>query len=352
MPRRDIREFDFLGLRAIVASARMHELLELVERVARTSATVLIQGESGSGKEVVARALHYLSSRSVRSWVDVSCGALPEHLMESELFGYERGAFSGADTAKPGLFELAHSGTLLLDEVGELEPKMQVKLLRVLDGTPYYRLGGTKKISVDVRVLAATNVDLAEAAAGGKFRTDLYHRLSQVTLRVPPLRERPEDVEALALHFAEQQAPGTRVERDALDALVGYAWPGNVRELRNVVTRACILARNGVVTAGDLDLPMTAMPTVLRLPSSSWGLMEGQAPLLPQAVRGANLDGIERATILRVLGETQGHRQRAADLLGISRRTLSRKLRQYRLEDQAGPEEGNWNHEQLSGKTA
>src|SRR5579862_7164316 len=188
----------FLGMTAVIASEPMRNLMAMVERVARSNATVLIAGESGSGKELVARAIHHHSLRSQKPWVDLSCAALPEHLLESELFGYDRGAFSGADSAKPGLFELAHQGTLFLDEIGELDPKMQVKLLRVLDGVPYYRLGGTKKVSVDVRVVAATNQELETAVEEGRFRSDLYHRLSQFTLRVPPLRSRVDDIAPLA----------------------------------------------------------------------------------------------------------------------------------------------------------
>jgi transcriptional regulator with PAS, ATPase and Fis domain len=323
-----VQQFEFLGLRTIVASRRMLETLDLAERVARSNATVLIQGESGSGKEVIARALHHMSLRSHRPFVDISCGALPDHLMESELFGYERGAFSGADGSKPGLFELAHTGTLFLDEVGELEPRMQVKLLRVLDGMPYYRLGGTKKISVDVRVLAATNADLELAGSTGQFRRDLYHRLSQMTMRVPPLRERHEDIGALASHFATQQQPGLEIGADALLSLQRHLWPGNVRELRNVMTRASIMASSGVITSRDLDLP------------ERWSVAPGPVAVPSPAARtGADLDDLERETILRVLDETEGHRQRAADRLGISRRTLSRKLKQY-------------HGRQLSGKTA
>ena len=323
-----VRHFEFLGLRAIVASQRMLDTLDLAARVARSNATVLIQGESGSGKEIIARALHQLSLRSHRPFVDISCGALPDHLMESELFGYERGAFSGADGSKPGLFELAHTGTLFLDEVGELEPRMQVKLLRVLDGMPYYRLGGTKKISVDVRVLAATNSDLESAALAGGFRRDLYHRLSQMTMRVPPLRERHDDIGVLANHFVAQHQPGLEIGPDAMQSLLRHMWPGNVRELRNVMTRAAILARSGVITAADLGLP------------ERFGLASGPVAVPSPGPRtAADLDDVERQTILRVLDETEGHRQRAADLLGISRRTLSRKLKQY-------------HGRELSGKTA
>ncbi len=201
-------KYDFLGLMTVVASPRMRQTLELASRMARTGATVLIEGESGSGKEVLARAIHHFSSRHNRAWVDVNCAALPEQLMESELFGHEKGAFSGADHAKPGLFELAHAGTLFLDEIGELDSRMQVKLLRVLDNAPYYRLGGTKKIDVDVRVVAATNVPLEAAVGEGRFRNDLYHRLTMLRICVPPLRERPEDVEALAQHFLWLQGTG------------------------------------------------------------------------------------------------------------------------------------------------
>ncbi len=183
MPAPEAQTLELLGLTAVIASPSMQPLLALTERVARSSAAVLITGESGAGKEIIARALHQFSPRAARPWVDVSCGAIPEHLIESELFGYERGAFSGAVASKPGLFELAHTGTLFLDEVGELDPRMQVKLLRVLDGMPYYRLGGTRKIQVDVRIVAATNADLERAASEGRFRGDLFHRLSQVVLR-------------------------------------------------------------------------------------------------------------------------------------------------------------------------
>src|SRR4051812_16057545 len=197
----------FLGMEAVIASQPMRSLMATVERAARSHASVLITGESGSGKELIARALHHYSQRSHKPWVDLSCAALPEHLLESELFGYEKGAFSGADVAKPGLFEMAHQGTIFLDEIGELDPKMQVKLLRVLDGVPYYRLGGVRKVSVDVRIVAATNRDLETAVGAGEFRQDLYHRLNQISLCVPPLRERAEDIAPLARYFLSQHDP-------------------------------------------------------------------------------------------------------------------------------------------------
>ncbi len=293
----------------------MLKLLELVERIAQTNAAVLITGESGSGKELIARAVHHYSLRCAKPWVDVSCAALPEHLVESELFGYEKGAFSGADSPKPGLFELANHGTLFLDEIGELEPRMQVKLLRVLDGVAYYRLGGVRKVTVDVRVVAATNQDLEQMVTNGDFRGDLFHRLGQICLHVPPLRERADDIVPLADHFLKQTNPRSFFSESALAELQRYNWPGNVRELRNAVTKAAVLARDPEIRNDDL---MLGQPKA------------GGVAALSQAVSNpANLDGMEKTTILKVLAQTNGHQQKAAELLGISRRTLSRKLKLY-----------------------
>jgi DNA-binding NtrC family response regulator len=311
MPGSAVDTLQVLGLTAVVASQRMRQLLELTQRVARTSATVLITGESGSGKELIARALHHYSLRCHRPWVDISCGALPEQLMESELFGFEKGAFSGAGSAKPGLFELAHTGTLFLDEIGELEPRMQAKLLRVLDGAPYYKLGGTRKVSVDVRILCASNRNLPEQSRNGGFREDLYHRLSQVRLHVPPLRERPDDIVPLARYFLQTQNPALNLGAAAERRLEQYCWPGNVRELRNLIIRAAILAPEGLLEPEHLGLPELAA--------------------LAGNINDPTLDGLERQTILRVLDEMGGRRQRTADRLGISRRTLTRKLRLYGL---------------------
>jgi len=201
---------------------------------------------------VVARSIHHYSPRNQKPWVDINCGALPEHLIESELFGHEKGAFSGAESQKPGLFEMADKGTLFLDEIGELDAKMQVKLLRVLDRVPYYRLGGHKKISVDVRVLAATNQDLPKLIREGRFRADLYHRLSQVKLQVPPLRDRPEDAIALAEFFLGQQGPSLYLSADAEERILEYAWPGNVRELRNAIVGAAVMLNGNELRAADL----------------------------------------------------------------------------------------------------
>ena len=305
----------YLGLSAIIASQPMQKLMQLVIKVAQTNATVLISGESGSGKELVARAVHHYSLRCTKPWVDLNCGALPEHLIESELFGYEKGAFSGADTMKPGLFEAATTGTLFLDEIGELDTKTQVKLLRVLDGVPYYRLGGTKKVMVDVRVVAATNIALEEAIQVGKFRADLYHRLSPIQIRVPALRERPEDVGPLAGFFLQQHDPRRRFTPEAIAVLRRHSWPGNVRELRNVVTRAAVYSSDEEIGPGELphDIASKYMPAAT-----------------PEQIGTYSLDGLEQHTIFKVLAQTGGHQQKAADILGISRRTLIRKLKLYR----------------------
>ncbi|MGA3023998.1 MAG: sigma-54 dependent transcriptional regulator [Bryobacteraceae bacterium] len=303
----------YLGVTAIVASRTMRSVLDLIERVARTSASVLITGETGSGKEIVARAIHHHSLRTNRPWVDFSCAALPEHLVESELFGHEKGAFSGADTARAGLFELAHTGTLFLDEIGELDLRMQVKLLRVLDGVPYYRVGGQKKVAVDSRIVAATNQDLEAAVRSRQFRSDLFYRLAQCQIRVPPLRERRDDIVPIAEYFLEQYSAQASFSEEVKRALERYHWPGNVRELKNVVTHAMVDARDYRITLANLPPLEPAAPPVRYADDSS-------------------LDEVEREAILAVLHKTSGHHQKAADLLGISRRTLTRKLKLYRTD--------------------
>jgi len=300
-------------MEAVIASDAIRNLLATIERVARSQATVLITGESGSGKELIARAVHHYSLRSHKPWVDLSCAALPEHLIESELFGFEKGAFSGADTAKPGLFEMASGGTIFLDEIGDLEPRMQVKLLRVLDSVAYYRLGGVKKVAVDVRVVAATNQDLEEAVNQGRFRGDLYHRLAQFTLRVPPLRQRVADIAPLARHFLAQQDPRLSLSASAIAVLEAQPWPGNIRELRNVVTKAAVLAQNEEISAGDLSF----------MGSSRCGV---------EFAAATNLESVEKRAILEAVYASGGHQQKAASQLGISRRTLNRKLKLYRPE--------------------
>jgi transcriptional regulator with PAS, ATPase and Fis domain len=306
----------------VVRSASLLRVMKLAERVARHPAAVLIVGETGSGKEMIARTIHTHSLRSSQALVDVNCAAIPEHLVESELFGYEKGAFSGADSMKPGFFEMANKGTLFLDEIGDLDLKVQVKLLRVLDGVPYYRLGGNKKVSVDVRVVAATNHDLEKLVKAGRFRGDLYHRLAQFKLEVPALRERPEDVLGIAEQVLHQHYPESRFSRDAVDALLSYDWPGNVRELKNVVFGAVLQAKdaNVEISAADLRFPDSV--------SSS----------RPTSTEG-DLDQVEKRAILQALEKSGGNQGRAAEALGISRRTLIRKLKVYReagLEDTSG----------------
>lgn len=309
------------GTTAVVRSEAMHQLMGTAQRVARQDAAVLIVGETGSGKEMIAQAIHQYSLRCSKSFVDVNCAAFPEHLVESELFGYEKGAFSGADTTKPGLFELADKGTLFLDEVGELDAKVQAKLLRVLDGVPYYRLGGSRKVNVNVRVITATNRNLEEEVRQGRFRNDLYHRLTQFQLRVPPLRERQDDIPAIAEHFLLTQLPEARFTEDALKTLQRYAWPGNVRELKNVVLRAAVSVRPDTHEIRASDLPATICGT--------------PEPSMQLAFSG-NLEEMEKQMILRALAQNGDNQTQAAAQLGISTRTLRRKLEKYRKQGAAG----------------
>jgi two-component system, NtrC family, nitrogen regulation response regulator GlnG len=294
-------------------SQAMQEIYRALARLMATDLTVMVTGESGTGKELVARALHDYGKRRKGPFVALNMAAIPRELIESELFGHERGAFSGADSAKQGLFELANHGTLFLDEIGDIDPRLQVKLLRILDGASYYRLGGVKKVNIDVRLVTATNQNLKEAAEQGRFRSDLYHRLSQVRLTVPALRERPEDIAPLAMHFLEIQKPGMRISREALEALETYLWPGNVRELRNVVIGAAVFAPRMEITAEDL-------PQELRQSMFTSSLVSLNA-----------LGEAERAAISRVLEETHGHQVHAAEKLGISRRTLQRRIKSFGL---------------------
>jgi PAS domain S-box-containing protein len=301
----------------ILASPVMHKFMGLVDRVAGHTETVLITGETGTGKELIARTVHESSHRRGRPWVDINCAALPENLVESELFGYEKGAFSGADASKPGLFELAEKGTLFLDEIGELQQQTQSKLLRVLDGQPFYRLGGHRKIKVDVRIVAATNQDLEAAVKEGRFRKDLFHRLGQFRLSVPPLRERPEDIVALAEHFLRLKAPSKHFVPNAISALLSHAWPGNIRELRNLVAKVAVESSGSEVEVARISAVLSGEPAALR-----------QTASMPVG----NLDSMEEQMIIKALERTGGHRAQAAEQLGISRRTLSRKLKEYSID--------------------
>jgi transcriptional regulator with PAS, ATPase and Fis domain len=305
------QKHEFLGVAAIFGSDVMLRLLARAEKIASTNATVLINGESGTGKEVIARAIHHHSPRSSKSWIDVNCAALPEHLLESELFGFEKGAFSGANNSKPGLFEMADGGTLFLDEIGDLDLRMQAKLLRVLDGAGYFRLGGIRKVMVDVRLITATNQDLKLAAHEGRFRSDLYHRLSQIRLAIPPLRERADDVIPLAQHFLAGQNPALRLSPEVMEKFRSYQWFGNVRELRNVVIHAALFATGPMIEVADL-------PEEFMDESFSAGLH-----------KLATIPELEKDAILSALKESSGHQERAAAKLGISRRTLQRRMRSY-----------------------
>jgi transcriptional regulator with PAS, ATPase and Fis domain len=304
------------GIQFVLASPIMHRFMGLVDRVAAHTETALITGETGTGKELIARTVHESSNRRSRPWIDINCAALPENLVESELFGYEKGAFSGADSSKPGLFELADKGTLFLDEIGELQLQMQVKLLRVLDGQPFYRLGGHRKIKVDVRIVAATNQDLEAAVEGGRFRRDLFHRLGQFQLRVPPLRERPEDIVALAEHFLRLKSRTKVFAPAAVSKLLSHSWPGNIRELRNMVAKVAMEFSGDQIDLANVTASLSAEPAAQRQTAS---------------IPVANLESMEEQMIIKALERTGGQRTQAAEQLGISRRTLSRKLKEYKI---------------------
>ncbi len=297
----------------LTQSARMHEVLRIIDRVAPTDSAVLVLGESGTGKELVARAIHEHSTRGARAFVPIHCGALPREVFESELFGHEKGAFTGAIGTKPGLVELADGGTLFLDEIGEMEPDSQVKLLRALETGTFFRVGATRARQVDVRLVAATNRDLAQAMKTGEFRQDLYYRINTITVSLPPLRDRRDDVALLAKHFVETNAKYglKRLAAATMAALEAYAWPGNVRELLHAVERAVILSK------GDEIFPSDLPPEVLG-PNS---------PTVPS--EGGSLETMERQHIVAVLRQVTGHRGKAAALLAIDPKTLYRKINAY-----------------------
>jgi DNA-binding NtrC family response regulator len=310
------------GTDVIGSGPAMQKVFELVNKVAPSNASVVIAGESGTGKEVVARAIHNLSPRKEKPFVALNCSAIPATLIESELFGYERGAFTGADQRRMGNFELAHNGTLFLDEIGELPLELQSKFLRVLEERKIRRLGGRGEVEVDVRVICATNRDLKEEIRKGRFREDLYFRLHVFTIVLPPLKERREDIPLLVHHFIEKfnGETGKRVQGvspAALATLQGYAWPGNIRELRNTVERAMILVDGDVI--GDEHLPpdmQTSRPEAATL----------RVPL------GIPLDKVEKEYILASLQKNGGNKARTAEILGISEKTLYNKLNRYAAE--------------------
>jgi len=355
--------------RLVGESVAIRQVYQVVEKVADTPSTVLITGESGTGKELVARALHDYSSRSGGPFIKINCAAIPKTLMESEMFGYEKGAFTGAVGSKPGRFELAHGGSLFLDEIGEIPIEMQVKLLRVLQESEFERVGGIKTIKVDVRLITATNRDLAAEIAGGGFRDDLYYRLNVVPIHLPPLRERREDIPLLVDHFLARfnerlKKQVTGAEPEAIDRLISHQWPGNIRELENVIERTILFCEGPLIRLADLPgelggTPHPAMPgpvpeeRALSAPSttSSSSALPAQAtppapppaavtvpPVgeevgsLKEAVR-AETERVERELIQRALDETGGNVTKAARKLQISRKSLQTKMKEFGLRD-------------------
>ena len=311
------------GLKQLLGqSAPMQRLREVIQQVAATDAAALILGETGTGKELVAHGIHYGSPRADRPFVKVSCASLPEGLLESELFGHERGAFTGARERRKGRFELAHGGTLFLDEVGDMSPPTQAKLLRVLQEREFERVGGSETVRVDVRLIAATNRDLEGLVAEGAFREDLYYRLNVVAILAPPVRERAEDIPALAAHFLRLSAgrwgkPVPEVAADALALLCRYSWPGNVRELQHVAESMLVFSKGGPITAADL-------PAAIR---------GGERNVEP-GERGSNasLRELERQAIARTLVATGGNKRKASEILGIGLKTLYRKIQEFGLQ--------------------
>ncbi len=317
------REYRFRDL--LSKSPAMQALFELARTAARSSSTILVLGESGSGKEVLARAIHAESPRAEGPFVAVSCAALTESLLESELFGHERGAFTGAVARRKGKFELAHGGTLFLDEVGDVGPKLQLDLLRVLEERRFHRVGGNETIDVDVRIVAATNRDLRKAAAEGRFREDLFYRLNVIPVVIPPLRQRREDVPLLVESFVERLSVEMKkrldgVSPEAMHALMAHDWPGNVRELRNVLERGAVVAAGPVIQLADLGLAPRA-----------------GAPQAPATL--ASLEDIERRHVAVVLAHAGGNVSQAARILGIDRVTLYNKMRKYGIRRDGAPGE-------------
>jgi DNA-binding NtrC family response regulator len=318
--------------RVVTKNPRMLQIFELISSLATTTATVLIQGETGTGKEEIARAIHAASHTRKGPMVAVNCAALPETLLESELFGHEKGAFTSAASQRQGRFEMADSGTLFLDEIGDVPATMQVKLLRALQERRFERVGGTQSIEVDVRVIAATNRPLERIVRQGKFREDLYYRLNVVRIALPPLRERPEDIPLLATHFVEkytQQGGSPRqIAPAAMDVLQHYRWPGNIRELENAIERACVTCHDGVIGVENLPAELSTLPTA-QLPVD----VDLNRPL-PELLRQAVAD-VERQYIRKALKKTRGNVGRCARVCGLSRRSLTYKIAEYAIDRKA-----------------
>ena len=313
----------------VARSVKMQEVLAIVDRVAPTNSTVLLGGESGVGKDLIARAIHEKSRRASGPFIKINSTAIPENLLESELFGYEKGAFTGANASKPGKFELADKGTLFLDEIGDVPPAIQVKLLRVLQEREFERLGGTRTVKVDVRLIAATNRDLREALEQGTFREDLYYRLNVVPIDIAPLRQRKEDIPDLVNLFISRFAgdsgkPVKSISPEAMQILVNYHWPGNVRELQNIIERACALAKGTVLDAGDIHLDVRPAKTA-----------NGASGFLPE---GMTLEHWEDEMIQEALRRANGNKSHAARLLGLSRNALRYRLSKIGIADEGEKE--------------
>ncbi len=322
------------GFDNIVGNSQpMQQVFQLIEKVADTESTILITGESGTGKELIAHAIHYASDRRDRPFIPVNCAAIPEELLESELFGHEKGAFTHAIKTRIGRFELANKGTIFLDEIGEMSPSLQVKLLRVLQERKFERVGGVNTISVDIRIVAATNMDLEAAVKDGKFREDLYYRLNVIPIHVPPLRERRGDIPLLVKHFLHKFCRGKKqcvegISDEAMEILSRYDWPGNVRELENIIERLVILANGPLITKEDLPeqiLQHASTPFMSSL-SSSLFEMPDEGMSLSKAV-----EELEKKLILQALEKTGGIKNRAAKLLQMNRTTLIEKMKKLKL---------------------
>ncbi|VAX32946.1 Nitrogen regulation protein NR(I), GlnG (=NtrC) [hydrothermal vent metagenome] len=329
--KRELRKrYEFHGL--IGSSPEMQRVYDLIEKIADTDSTVLITGESGTGKELIAKVIHYNSYRSGKNFVPLNCAAIPKDLLESELFGHEKGAFTGAINTRIGRFELASGGTLFLDEIGDLDPSLQVKLLRVLQEREFERIGSTKTIKVDVRILAATNRNLEERTREGKFREDLYYRLNVIPVHIPPLRDRKEDIPVLIEHFLKKHAKAKkrqnpRISKQLMDVLLRYKWPGNVRELENLIERLTILNPGQDVTMKDLpERFQTLAPATDKSQASVYSTEDLSLP--PEGINLNNIvDTIERKLISEALGKSNGVKSKAATLLGLNRTTLVEKMK-------------------------
>jgi nitrogen regulation protein NR(I) len=324
----------------IGATSIMHELYEVVDKVADSPSTVLITGESGTGKELIARALHENSNRVDRPFIRINCAAIPKDLIESELFGYEKGAFTGAVSSKPGRFELAHNGTLFLDEIGSIPLEMQVKLLRAIQEKEFERVGGIRTIRVDVRLIAATNQNLEDAISDGRFREDLFYRLNVVPVRMPALRERKEDIRSLCTHIITKYNERLKkqvkdLSGNALNAFLNYDWPGNIRELENVLERMILFTNNNELQLEDVPKEIRAAApagaTVEEVAASADAVTRGLRPL-KEVVKETTVR-LEREIIMQALKETGGNVTRAAQVLQISRKSLQNKMKEFDLRD-------------------